>query len=700
MAHLDSNTQNGYAGVNGNSTELSAAQKLLQRHAAPNVTVEDVPDEADSKHPVPPLSSSILESNDDAPAPGWVPPMSTKAAGKRKEEIPRESKPLLDTQSEELFPGLGAAPKPRQPTPITPTWGAKSSAPGASATNGTNGFSTNGTSTPPSGINTPTSAVNKAAPRGGPRKIEIPGQVQERIFLEKNQMLPRPQLKKPLPDILKDINRKSKKVNVTLSAGENGTTFYATGPSESAVQALRDVVAQVGAKVSKSVTPLGCTLLTCEQISTKVPIPQSARAHIIGKQGSKIKELQERTGARIQVPKLEDTSRSVEDDDDVMIDIIVEGNALSVGGAQREILKIAGERTPTITTRLRNIPAELYPFIAGPQNEKISEIEEARGVQIRIPPYHIWRTQPPPQKPLSGKLPVFLPAADDNHITIAGDRPAVQSVRAEIERLAEELQREMTVDQFPINNGRHQFIIGRRGVQPQKFFSDTGCAIILPGNEDDDLVTIVGPPHQTPAARNLAINLAASMQSSSIDISKQHRNAPGASAAHARNLTQYLRHRKVIEELEKTHQAHIVTSLYQDGGAAPWELYSRDYNNAINAQAEITNIVSAHPPARLATVPVDPFFHMYLQNDITPRIKKDYGVHVVVPQPSEPSAPVLLVFEGEGGINPDYQVPHDQPSPEEIRAFQQGLQDAQKHILDIISAQAKIITTSIDVPKM
>jgi rRNA processing protein Krr1/Pno1 len=441
-------------------------------------------------------------------------------------------------------------------------------------------------------------------------------------------------------------------------------------------------------------------LLIRKQISTKVSIPQSARAHIIGKQGSKIKELQERTGARIQVPKAEDASRPAEDDDDAMIDIVVEGNALSVGAAQREVLKIASERAPTITARLRNIPAELYPFIAGPQNEKINELEEARGVQIRVPPYHKWRTQPPPQKPLAGKQPAFLPAADDNHITIAGDRPVVQSVKAEIERLAEELRRQITVDQFPINNGRHQFIVGKRGVAPQKFFSDTGCAIILPHNEDDDLVTIIGPAHQTPAARNLAINLAASMQSSSIDISRQHRNAPGASATHARNLTQYLRHRKAIEELEKAHQAHIVTSLYQDGGAAPWELYSRDYNNAINAQAEITNIVSAYPPSRLATVPVDPFFHMHLQNDITPRVKKDYGVHVVVPQPSEPDAPVLLVFEGEAGLNPDYQVPRGQPSPDEIRAFEQSLRDAQKHILDIISAQAQIVSTSIDVPKM
>jgi hypothetical protein len=249
MAPLDSNIQNGHSEASGSGIGLSAAQRLQQKHAAHTVTVEDIPDEADSSHPAPPLSTSILESKDDAPAPGWVPPISAKAAGKRKEGAP--SKPLLDTQSEELFPGLGAASKPRQPATSTPTWGAKTSASNASATNGTNGLSTNGTSTPQSqsGINTPTSAINQGPPRGAPRKMEIPGQVQERIFLEKNQMLPRPQLKKPLADVLKDINRKSKKVNVTLSAGENGTTFYATGPSDAAVQALRDVVAQVGAKV-------------------------------------------------------------------------------------------------------------------------------------------------------------------------------------------------------------------------------------------------------------------------------------------------------------------------------------------------------------------------------------------------------------------------------------------------------------------
>lgn len=249
MASFNADIQNGHSETSGSTAGLSAAQRLQQKHAAHPVTVEDIPDEADTRHPLPPLSSSILESKDDAPAPGWVAPISTKAAGKQKEEP--SAAPVLDTQSEELFPGLGAASKPRQPVTVTPKWGAKSSPSSVPGTNGTNGISTNGSTTPlsQSGISTPLSAVNRSAPR----KMEIPGQVQERIFLEKNQMLPRPQLKKPLADILKDINRKSKKVSVTLSAGENGTTFYATGPSEAAVQALRDVVAQVGAKVTDNI---------------------------------------------------------------------------------------------------------------------------------------------------------------------------------------------------------------------------------------------------------------------------------------------------------------------------------------------------------------------------------------------------------------------------------------------------------------
>jgi len=232
MAAADSSVPNGHSGANG--AELSAAQKLAQTHAH-NATIEDVPDEEDLKHGEQPASASVLEAASDENTPGWVPPISTKAAGKRKEEPVKDSK--IDIQSAELFPSLGQ-PKSQAPATTKPLWAARQSS------NGTNGISSDSISTPASGVSTPRTV------QADPRKINIPGQVREDYILQKDQILPRQQLKKPLPDILKDINKKSKKVNVTHSIGQNGHTFSAVGPSLEAVrQSLRDVVSQVGAKV-------------------------------------------------------------------------------------------------------------------------------------------------------------------------------------------------------------------------------------------------------------------------------------------------------------------------------------------------------------------------------------------------------------------------------------------------------------------
>lgn len=427
------------------------------------------------------------------------------------------------------------------------------------------------------------------------------------------------------------------------------------------------------------------------QVTTKVPIPQSARAHIIGKQGSKIKELQERSGARIQIPKLDDTPHPVdEDDDDPLIDIVVEGNDHSVAAAKNEILRIAGERTATVNTKLRTIPAELYPFIEESQND-------SAGVNVRVPRYHIWKSQQPPEIPPKGHLPDFQPAADDNHITLAGDRNAVQAKKIEIENLAQQLQRELTVDQLSINKNRHQHIIGHRGISPEEFFKDTGCAIILPSDADDDTITIIGRPDQTKSAKDKALKLASSMHQDNFNATGQFRSIQDPTT-HVSNIAQYLRQRKVIEDLENLHQSHIITP--ERGSSTEWQLFSRELENITNARNEITGILQAHPPSRMTTVPVDPFFHQHLRNDISPRVKKEFGVHVVIPSPSQGEIPVLLVFEGQGGLAPNYQVPHGRPSPVEIQAFQQGLQDARKHILDIIAAQAEITSVSIDVPQM
>lgn len=399
------------------------------------------------------------------------------------------------------------------------------------------------------------------------------------------------------------------------------------------------------------------------------------------------------------MPKIEENTPSDnDDDDDGTIDVVVEGNALAANLAREEIVKIAGERATTVSNKLRGIPAEFYPFLAGANNERVKAMEAANNIRVQIPEHHTWTTQPPPQVPAAGLPPTFVSSQPDNHITIAGDRLAVLAARAELERQAHELAQKLTLEQLAINKGRHQFIIGDRGIPVHDFLAETGCAIILPSDPEDDMITIVGPADHLQAGVEKAMDLATSMQSINVDISRQHRNAPGGAAAHARNVTRYLQRRNEIQRLERNYNAHIVTPIYAEG-AAPWELYSRDGKDALRAQSEITGIVNGHPPSRMTSFDVDPFFYQHLRKDITPKVQEAHGVNVVVPEDNELNAPVLLVFEGPGGVGSDYQIPRAQPTPADVHAFQRGLEDARKHILDIINGQEQIVSESIDVPQ-
>ncbi|OAA51735.1 PCBP-like protein [Metarhizium rileyi] len=636
--------------------EESAAQKLLQKHAEEphTVTVEDVPDE----------ELPVKLANDTSGS--WAAPMGSRTAGKQNDSS--NPKAPLDTQSHELFPELGA-PKAKTAT-VAPIWGAKSnvdSKPNGAASNGASR-----SSTPTSGTGTPAKAATPS--------MFIPGRNVESVTLEPQYVLPRGQLKRPIPDVIKDINRKSR-ANITMANGANGRyKFDATGPQEIAQQALKDLVQQIGAPTS-----------------IKVSIPYSARAFVIGKGGSTIRALQEKTGAKIQLPKVEDNSLLV-DDDEATIDVTVAGNALSAASARNELLKIAGDRSANVQTKVRGVPLAFYPFIAGPGNSLAHALEENHGIEMRVPPHQAVCRVPAPVAPQPGQPPVYQPArAEDDHIQLAGDRAAVQQVRAEIERQVAELHKKLQLEQLAIQRGRHQFIVGDRGLPADDFFAETGCAILLPSEEDDDVVTVIGPADRVQAGLDRAMDLAMGMQMSNIDIGRFHRNAPGGAAAHAGNVTRYLRQRMEIARLEKLHNTHINTPFSPDG-ALPWELYAREGKNAIRAQSEITGIINGQPPARMHSVKIDPFFHQHLRTDIIPKVKADYGVHVVVPEASETDAPVLLVFEGPDPVDGPYQLPRTKPSDAEIREFQKALGDAKKHIMGLIDSQEELSSAALEVP--
>lgn len=213
------------------SQEMSAAQKLQQEHAAEghHVTVEDVVDEDLN------LQNGSASSTD-------LPALSEKAAGKQKENAsaPTKSATTLDTQSRELFPDLGG-PKP-QATKAIPKWNVLS---GDNKTNGQSPVNgTPRTATPTSGLATPT--AKSAAPA-----VHLPGRHVEQIVLEPQHMKSRDQLRRPLKDIIQDVNRTSRATIKAVSGAHSGQRFEASGVTqEAAQQALKELVKQIGSVVS------------------------------------------------------------------------------------------------------------------------------------------------------------------------------------------------------------------------------------------------------------------------------------------------------------------------------------------------------------------------------------------------------------------------------------------------------------------
>ena len=397
----------------------------------------------------------------------------------------------------------------------------------------------------------------------------------------------------------------------------------------------------------------------------------------------------------MHVPRAEGRAvGNANEEDNDNIDILIEGDAVAAEMARREIEAIVNERASNMSLRLKSIPPEFFPFIAGAHNTNLREVEDRTKAQIHVPRYDTWQNQPPPQEAEPGQV-AFAPVPE-KYIHVTGDRSAAQEARAEIEALASELQRQLTLRELAINRGQHQFILRDSEDAFHNFLADTGCSIILPpASNDSEFLSITGPPDRIEAGVNRAMELATSMQMASIDLSRQHLNAPAGPHAHAGALTDYLRRRQIIQELEAMHDAHI-TLPASANGSVTWEVYSRDGKNAIRARSDIMNLVQAHPPSRIRHAAVDPYYHSFLQSRAAPKLQDDFGVYLLVPDEVDESPDVVLVYEGPRTT--PFDIPRQRPSAADMATFEKALQDAQDYLTSSLGSQTDIVAKSIGIP--
>ncbi|RMZ83308.1 hypothetical protein DV738_g1161, partial [Chaetothyriales sp. CBS 135597] len=638
----------------------SPAQQLLHEHEAleakkandHHVTVEDAVDEDDIQHPPP---THTLPTEATPPAANGT--LSAKAAGKQKVA----DKPgVPDTQDEEAFPSLAPAPKPAL---RSTGWGANSAVKaakpnGASSKTGTSNAQT--ANPPPS-----------SAPRAHPPvlsswgTVNLPGRYRDSFEID-NRDIDR---SKTVRKVLEDAKKKYNVVITTQSTGLPGrTAFVAEGTKQQSVtEALM--------YISKE--------LTVDKTET-LNIPVSVSSQIIGRGGANIKKLESQFNVRIQIDKDAKTT------DPDTATVVIKGHSAGVRQVYEQISNQAKALQPTVDLPVRDIPPELFPFLAGPHNSQVQKLQQDRDLQIHIPDFYR-RQQTPPTREEGG--PLFIPHGN-SHIHIFGDQAAARQAQADLQLLARQIQEQLVLEELAAEQILHPYIVGDRGVDPLEFSARTGCAIVLPpDHHDSDEVHIIGPRDRIQDGIDYATELMSKKHNRAIDLQKQFQDAPQGHSRHSRALAQYLQRKAIDREFRHSHGAEIMFPSHASSAPA-WNVIHDDPTKALAARNELHKIAQAYPTPRIQLVEVDPFFHPHLQA-LHENSFQNLGVHMIVPDSGEDA--VVLVYEGPRSDSP-FSFPRTRPTPSDIQNFERALQQAEAQLKASIPHQG-ISQSQIHVPQ-
>ncbi len=655
----------------GSSATKTPAQLMQEQHEAAeakqhSVTVEDAVDEDDVEHPPPPHQH--LEAADNTNGNDGVSVPSVKSAGKQKAA---DKPPILDTQSEEAFPALGPASK----APAAPTARPISYANLSAKAAGANGSPALGSRPNASGAPNPSSTPGARVPTSSPAAragVLLPGRARDSFEIDSADI----DRNKSLPRVLADVKKKYN-VNVTTKSANfgRGTAFIAEGPKNQVTQALMHV--------SKE--------LTLEK-EIKLEIPSTVSAQIIGRAGANIKKLEAQFNVRIRIER---DTKPVTNPEDVKIDVVqIRGNAAQVRQVHQQISNQVKSLQPKVDLPIREIPPEFYPFIAGRHADRLQQLERDHEVRINVPQYHTWQQQPPPRPAAANRPPAFVPHGD-HHIVISGEQASALEARLIIEQLAEELQKELLLEELVGEQILHRYIVGERGMDPLEFLQQTGCiAVLPPPHHETEDYHIIGPRDQLEAGRNLAEQLMSQKYNRAVDLQKHFTDAPQGPERHSKALAQYLQQKAIEREFMNSHGAEIIFPQGNNASSS-WNVITDDQKNAVSAGNELRKIAQAFPSSRIGLVEVDPFFHPHLERMHSSKLRDSHGVHMIVPE--DGSDPVILVYEGPSQDEP-FSIPRSKPSQDDISNFEKALQEAQAAILSNIPHQG-ISVQDMQVPR-
>ncbi|KAF8458207.1 hypothetical protein BDZ91DRAFT_666179 [Kalaharituber pfeilii] len=543
---------------------------------------------------------------------------------------------VLDITSFEAFPALGGPVKPV----VARTWGAKSSIITAPA----NGTPINGRSAP-------------VFRQTGQIKTEIASTVE----LQDHEKIPKSQLKKPMADIGKDIEKK------TGTRMQMSTT--AAGVTVIIIKGVRANVAQARRELLKEI---------CPKRSAAITIPTSVRPHIIGRGGGTIKRIQLETYTKINIPKMAEGEAPLFEDDGTTIDITVEGDREGIDLARRSINQIVAEKTAHTILRITHIQGKFYPFIAGPHFKTINELQEGKDILITVPEFFYINRKEQLNEP-------------GDPITIKGEKVAANQARETIEKLVNEFK-EFTQLQIDIPKNCHQFIAGDRGKNIHDILEATGCTVVLPAPDiQDSSATILGPAARIGDGVNKTMSIYRSYHLLSLQIYKAHPTSPIGGEAHARALVRLWKKTHALQAPEYETMAKFLLPESLKNPVSI-DIVAKSEESLKAAEDKFRSLVNSYIPGTIASTNIDPLCHPTIigwdQKGLK-QIYDKYKIQVLIGEQKEYGDEVFLVWEGE-----DIPIAEIQQKVAEVKEL---LESQVKEIGDIISEtvtlDAKYVTS-------
>ncbi|KAF6760130.1 SCP160 protein [Ephemerocybe angulata] len=460
-----------------------------------------------------------------------------------------------------------------------------------------------------------------------------------------------------LGEVMKQVMAKYK-VKIEASANQKArqTTFHVKAESQKELdKAKRSLLA-----------------LLSPTITLILQAPVSTIASIIGPKGATLKQIRDQTSVRVDIPK-RDTATPIgnghangtssgkaspsldDDEEEPTVPVTLTGPQPLAYEAQEILKQIIASKTSRTTSRVRDIPAHVLPFIL-PRRGNF--LQAAQGGDV--------------------SLSLNQPARE---ISASGDREAVGRVIESIKATVEGFSTNLTSVKMSLPKRQHRLLAGRAA---EEVMAKSKCAVVVPPYEEaTEELTIWGQPADLGAGLSSVMEQANSKYIHEFPL-------PGPITL-SKELATYIKRIDFVKTLkaEKSDVEVYLPSVTSPKSTLAIDLIGNkaDTDVLVKRLSElIGKLIGA-----TKTVEVDWLLHKVIQGKNAKKLKQFNEAHNVLvyfPVENTEQSSVLLVY--------DPSSPSASPIPDEK---QKHLSAVEKELLKLAKDAADVKTELVSVEK-